>query len=285
MQSDNSTQFHRGDHQVVILAHSGDTSAAAIAARVSAALGPKAVTVLRPEQLGLATWSHRVISTGGATTELRWASGRHLRSSQIACLLNRMAYVPTPRFSKAPRKDREYADAELQALVVSWLAGLGTAAINPVNSRAQARGTLSGRGWLALAAAQGLPVATFSLATAGRMIAKPPAGIVRLKQYWPGGFNGPMPAEAGLHLAMMDSGDAILVTGDQACGSLAGEFGERCVAVARCAGCSLLEFRFSRVARQTVLCTIDPLPPLSEPWALDAVARLLVCMRRRGGES
>ena len=284
-QNGNSIPFHRDEGYVVVLAHSGDTAAAAIAARVSAAMGPEAVVLLRPEQLGLARWSHRVNSSGAAATELRWKSGLELRSSQVACLLNRITYLPAPHFSRASKKERNYADIELQALVTSWLAELGTAAINAVNSIGKARGPISIRGWFVLAAAHGLPVRSFCLATAGRMIGKQPVGsIMQLKQPWPDGFNGPMPVETGLDLAMMESAGVVLIAGHHAYGSLACEFGERCLAVARCAGYSLLEFRFSRLGRQTVLCAIDPLPSLLEPWSLNVIANLLVSMGRRGRE-
>jgi hypothetical protein len=93
-----------------------------------------------------------------------------------------------------------------------------------------------------------------------------------------------MPASTDLDLALADNAGTVLVAGNRAFGSQAGEFGERCLAVAGRAGCSLLEFRFSRLRRKMVLCSIDPLSTNSEPWALDAIASLLVLMSRRGRE-
>jgi len=270
--------------KAVVLAHGCDTGAAAVAAHLSGALGPHAVIALRPERLALARWSHRVSSGGRAATDLRWTNGLEIRSSDIACLLNRLVYLPTPRFNKAKAKDRDYANSEMQALASSWLAGLGEAVVNPANSRAQSCGPASPKAWLAMAAACGLPVAMFRSATAGRMIGSHPGTIVSMKHPWPSGVNGPMPAESEPDPEELVNTGNVLIVGHCACGPMAHKFGEQCLEVALRAGCNLLEFRFCRLAEGTVLVAIDPFPTLSEAWASEAVAGFLLSKTGGGKE-
>src|SRR5262249_55293541 len=150
-------------------------------------------------------------STGTVRTELRLPSGLAIASGAVSCLLNRLQYLPSPRFSTAAPRDRDYALAELQALVASWLRGLGGRVVNPAGARGQAGGPVSGRAWLALAAAGGLPIARSVAATSGRMIGCPrPGERVQLRGDWPGGARGPVPVDVRAH-ALAGDEETLLV--------------------------------------------------------------------------
>jgi hypothetical protein len=261
--------------RIVILAHPHDNGAAAWAATAAARLGSEAVTVLRPEALGLARWSHRIDSQGRAATRLTTPGGDTLDSSAILCLLNRLQYLPSARFQRAPPKDRDYAAAELQALVASWLSGLGDRVVNRAGPHGLAVGPASQYAWLALAATAGLPVSRRIMATSGGLVGRLyPGEHLRLRAPWPAGPRGPMPVEVSADDAL-DPAGTVLVAGEEVVGTLAVSVGAACRAVARRCGCLLLEFRFCASAGAAALLAVDPLPALGQPWEVAATARLV----------
>lgn len=263
--------------RAVVLAHTHDVGASAIAARLSSMLGTRNVTMVRPEMLGLARWSHHLGSTSGAQTCLTLPSGTEVHSSDVAVLFNRLHYLPIPRFSTASPKDRDYAGSELQALVASWLYSLGPRVVNPTGPRAQARGPVSQRAWLASAASLGLPVVRRIVATSGRRINDTlPGEQIRLRVPWPGGLRGPVPVDVEQDTASESDGCSLLVAGDRVVGPLTEAFGAQCTAVARRSECTLLEFRFAPVLGKPALLRVDPMPSLAQPWAADAATELLV---------
>lgn len=263
--------------RAVVLAHAHDLGATAVAAQLSTCFGPHDVTVVRPETLGLGRWSHRLGSTSEVQTVLILPSGMAIASSAVSCLFNRLQYLPSPRFSRASPKDRNYASAELQAIVASWLSSLGSRVVNPAGPRGQARGPISRRGWLALAADCELPVARSLAATTGKMIqATLPGERIRLRESWLAGPRGPVPVEVEPDPVTGDEEETLLVAGDRVVGALADSYGTRCRAVARRSGCTLLEFRFRRLNGAFVVGEIDPFPLLAHAEAAIATAELLL---------
>lgn len=263
--------------RIVVLAHAHDLGASAVAARLSTCLGSQDVTVVRPEALGLARWSHRLGSTSEVQTDLRLPSGTEIASAGVTCLFNRLQYLPSPRFHGATPKDQAYASAELQALVASWLHGLDARAVNPAGPRGLPQGPVSRRGWLALAAGCQLPVARSTAATSGRIVrATMPGDRVRLRAPWPGGVRGPAPVEVEQDPETRAEEEVLLVAGERIVGPLTGRFGERCQEVAQRSGCTLLEFRFRRIEREFAVVDVDPLPALSRTWAVAATVELLL---------
>ena len=102
-----------------------------------------------------------------------------------------------------------------------------------------------------------------------------PGERIQQREPWPGGVRGPAPADLEPDRSANDAESVLLVAGERVVGPLAGRFGEACRAVAQRAGCSLLEFRFARLDGELALLEVDPLPPLSEPWAEAATVELL----------
>jgi hypothetical protein len=109
----------------IVLAHATDHGAAAVAENLHGALpSSQAMAWIQPEHLALTAWSHRVDAAGHASTRIELPDGRVIHDADIAVIWNRALTLPQARFLHSPAKDRAYAAAELQALVVSWLAGL-----------------------------------------------------------------------------------------------------------------------------------------------------------------
>ena len=239
--------------QLLVLAHATDTGASSVAARLAGRLGSEKVRVVRPEVLGLARWSHRVGSRGRACTRMTLPNAETLVSADVGAVLNRIQYLSVPRFRSASAKDREYAGAELHAVVASWLAEFGDRAIHNVRRHPWVVPFLAHQQWVSAAAANHLPVA-------------PRKTEIRAG-------NGAEDVIGGGSLS-----GSVLVAVGTAAGSLAGEFGERCIAATRAIGFPLLEFHFAVEQGKTVLVQVDPLPRLVDPWAACMVSDLLASL-------
>lgn len=249
--------------QVLVLAHAADLGAMAVAARLAGRLGRAGVRVVRPEILSLARWSHRVDSRGRASTRIALPNAEPLVSEDLGAVFNRIRYLSLPRFRRASAKDRDYAGAELHAVVASWLAGLGGRVVHSVRQHPWVTPSLARQQWASVAARCGLPVAVRRIESA------PPAR--------PPGMESERVLDGGDRLSA-----TVLVAAGVAGGRLASRFGQRCVAAARGIGLPLLEFRFAVEKREPVLVDVDPLPPLVEPWVADMVSGLLESLASEG---
>jgi hypothetical protein len=202
------------------------------------------------------------------------ASGTVLAPDAIGCVLNRCFAVAAPAFARAQPRERDYAAAEMHALVVSWLAGLG----RPVINRAETMlGSTSRRQWLMQAIAAGIPVVRDVVATSASLAPSELRDRVVVR--------GPWPDTRHLARQPVEAGDAIapvaplfvdvLVAGDRAHGELPASLGRRCVELARTAGHALLALSFAVRGPELRLAHVDPMPPLLDRPAVAAVADLL----------
>lgn len=281
-----------GQAVIVLLAHPNDVGAHAVARVLAGRSGP-APLVLAPERLSGFHWAHRVGPDGRADTRLA-GDGLVLATSDVACLLNRTEHVTVPRFVRASARDRDYATMELQALVASWLAGLGSRVVNPSTAMMADAGPASPRQWLALAARHGLPTSPTAVATSSRALPAEAlgAGAVRPLGPWvPVGTptTGRVPVEVGPPTAGPGAASqvGVLVADGRAVGPLATRFGGACVAVAAEAGCRLVAFRFGvgdgddEGALAPILREVVSRPALREPWQVAVVADLLADLAGR----
>lgn len=237
--------------EILILAHATDVGAQSVAGRLAADPHTPEVRIVRPEALGLAAWSHRVAPGGSAFTRLTLPGGRQPLGPGFLAVLNRVRYLPAARFRTASARDRDYASAELQALVASWLGSLGELVVQPVRTHPWVTPWLSRLRWVSAAAAAGLPLAE------ERLTCPPPASLPVA--------TGVEPAEEG-HVC------TVLVAGGVVRGALADRYGEECLAAACAMGFPLLEFRFALRGDGPCLVHVDPLPELRDAWAAAMVA-------------
>jgi hypothetical protein len=288
------------DRTIVVLSHRYDAGARAVMAELGArSLVP--VLQLPPELLGVARWSHHIDSRGTARTQIVLPNGRVLADDEVGCLLNRLDTLPVLRFSRAKERDRDYAAMELQALVASWLAGLGDRVVNRSNARVLDTGPGSPRAWLALAAKRGVPVVPSALATSARQLpgelttprlAQPSGPFVPTA----GGLTGRVPVEVGWSATGIardatrsmpwgcdDAADEVIVVGSRALGRLADLHGEALLHVAADAGCLLVGFQFAGVGDQARLWRVSTRPSLGSRSHAAAVAALCLETADRGG--
>jgi len=268
---------------VLILAHGYDTGAISVAGWLARKLRPEAVRVICPEALSLALWSHRVDARGKASTRLVLPHAGSFATSQLAAVFNRIQYLPLPRFNRATPKDRDYASAELQAVMVSWLAELGDRAVHNVRRHPWLSPSLPLLHWARATAACGLPVAAHVVANSPRVGASP--GNPPLTSVTDGQFANSRVARDRRN--GLDNGvlmGTVLVAGEEAGGQLADRWGSNCIEAAKSLDFPLLEFRFALEDREMVLVAVDPLPTLIDPWATALAGRLLCTLAREASQ-
>lgn len=232
--------------RLVVLAHRHDRTANTVAAAVAGELGHGAVTRLPVEALGLCTWTHRVDDHGRADTVIVAPDGTTVRSSDVACVLARVRHVAAPRFARSSARDRDYATAELEALLASWLFELGVRVVNPVGPGGRV-GPVAWAAWRLLAVRSGL--------------------LVDAEPRWcrPTG-------------AQDDDLRSVVVADQAATASWASaRLRASCVALAHAAGLPLLGLTFVTTdSGNPRLVAVDPMPALGTAAAVTRVRRFLV---------
>jgi hypothetical protein len=253
----------------LVVAHREDGGAAAVAADLERRLGPGSARLLRPESLGLARWSHRIDARGHAETCVAFGRDCIIDSRVLRVVFNRIRRLPAVNFRRATPRNRDYAGAELQALIVSWLAELDARAVPPVRAHPWVVTPLPATRWVAAAAACKLPVVARTLATSPRLEVPTPA-----EPTWGSVKRAESPASAPR--------TSVVVAGDDAAGKLSGGFGAACISASHQLGLPLLEFRFVRAGREWLLEHVDAMPALDEAWSAALAAGFLESIARRG---
>lgn len=226
--------------QLMILAHALDAGAQQVAGLIAPALGPR-LTVLRPEWLGHARWSQRIDAHGSARTLLRWHGGHRLDGSQFGVVWNRIRLLPQAAFRTSAAQDRDYAGAELQAMVASWLAELGARVEPPMRRHGTVTPVLHHLHWAGAASRCGLALDArgSALPEEFSMLRTPLELCASVSAVWPAPFV-------------------------RACHAMAGEL-----------GFALLSLGFRGTPAAPLLCRVDAHPALSSPQETRAVARWL----------
>ena len=248
----------------VVIGDCDDAGAAAVVRAMAASSA--AATLVHPEQLSVANWEHAISPAGSVATRIELRDGRRLADDEIAAVLCRSFSLPAPRFARSGQADRAYAGAELRALAVSWLHGLGDRVVNAVDGVSMTGPSWSPRRAQFEAQRTGLPVAATLTATSGRLL--------------PGFTGSPyaagMPAEdRRADPGLVDPAGEVLVVGREVFGALADRFGAACVALAARARCRVLEVGFCHVAGRLAVSQISPVPALRYQWQAEVLARLL----------
>ncbi|HVJ53102.1 MAG TPA: hypothetical protein VM689_11590 [Aliidongia sp.] len=104
-------------------------------------------------------WEYR-LGAGGVGLVVELDDGRVLRQEGVRGVLNRLIAVPSMLVGRAETADRDYAEAELGAFYLSWLAGLPNA-INPATPQGIGGAWRHISEWAVLAARAGLAVPVY----------------------------------------------------------------------------------------------------------------------------
>jgi hypothetical protein len=255
----------------VVVAHPGDRGAAAVAEVLARRHGPEAVLAVTVEHLALAArWEHEVAG-GVARTRIRLPGGRVLEPHHRTAVINRIRHVPAPAFPDA--RDREYAVAEIAALLLSWLAGLPGPVVNPPSPRAWTTPAHSAVAVRAAAAAAGVPAGGLRLATSGRRHPRPgwlAAGLDGGGPLGPAVPAGDRPVRLAEPAARTT---AVLVAGPRVLGAPSPAWEDRCRRLV--AGLGLLLATVTLAGDPWRVEAADPFPPLDGPGHAEAAADLL----------
>lgn len=242
---------------------------------------------LTPGDLVRGRWEHRVgRARTGADSPVEVRSRVHCRGrwhdlTQVCGTLNRVRWLPPASAGFASEDDREYAAAELHALLLSVLAALPGVVVNRPVPPSLSGADLTPAGWLALAASVGLPGRRSVLTTDARRHPRPGWSARR----WPGLDAlppaippGPRPVvwlePVGTVHRCWVVGDAV-VPADEAAARLAAEVDV--VRLARAGGCSLLEVGLALDdGGRVVLVGADAVPDDVPDHVLDALVHALL---------
>ncbi len=274
------TRYNTGV-RFLILAHLEDRGALRVANYLRRRHGNPAVRVVSAEALAMAPRVvHALTMEPGAKklqiqTEISLASGIVIEADAIGVVFNRLHSADALHFASATPADQEYANFEMSALWVSWLAGLGengVAVINPPQRGALQPG-YSQLEWLKLAAMSGFSIEEV------QPNSERPGRLPDFTQRW---------LAAGKHLAALES--PWLRPDDAQSGrqlrsepkevyfptEIAGYEG-RIHRLQALSGCAVFEFWFSKSADrdEAHMVRIEPFPALNEPSAVSVVAELL----------
>ncbi|HKP05467.1 MAG TPA: hypothetical protein VJU77_19110 [Chthoniobacterales bacterium] len=224
----------------LILAHRTDMSAAAVAAVLSRRHGSGACRLVAAEELVLAPrWVHR-LDTDGVRSRVQLHDGTLIDNTEVGVVLHRLSFLNLTQFGNA---DRDYAGAEMSALLQSWLEGFPCPVINPVTTRGFAPNRTP-TGWLRLATEAGLPVPRLRLTSNLRRF---PADGLPLAD----GSSGPVGrsfATRGFAVVAEPPGPnahSVLLAGEEVCGNLPPGLLPACRTFARLARALLLRLHFT----------------------------------------
>ncbi len=267
--------------RILILCQANDSGAMQVAKVIGSQLGQKVVLVIHPEIFALTQWSHHIDRFGRATTCLRLPNQDDFNSESIGCLFNRLRYVPNMLFTS--QKNRDYAGAELQALISSWIVALGMHVVNPISIVSGIASPISQPQWLSTARQCGLPISRYVTATASKLIGKIlPGEVLHPLTDWPG-KPGVIPAEIALDNSTRIPKETVLVCGNRVFGSLTEMFGISCLRLAQKMRYNLLEIQFGLIEGQFRVVAVSPYPLLESRWAVDETAEMVMDLALAGG--
>jgi hypothetical protein len=241
-------------HPVLILTGAAvaqlDRGAGEVANSIANRRGANGVAVIGAIELATARWSHR-ITDGEASTTVQLQNGITLAGGEIGAVLNLVRSLPAVSLRRGSERDRVFADAELQALFVSFLRGLPCPVVNDVDGQGPI-GMWSALRWAKLAHQCQLETVSCCITTGTGLLSDQPPPV-----------------------ALPEHTLAITVVGEMVIGAPSDDLAGRCLDLARVSGCRLLGLTFvSRHGSAPQLLAADPFPTLTGAVA-DEVANLL----------
>lgn len=178
--------------------------------------------LITAEVLGCALrWEHR-LEHGEVLTRFTLADSRSFDSKEIRGTLNRLQRAPAYHLNSSAAEDRDYSWQEFHAFFLSWLAGLPGVVLNPAQPAGLAGPWLHPSEWRWRAVQAGLPVVPYK-----HSLDAPPA--------MEDAHQGYQPPLAPSHA---------WVCGNHVVGQLPEALHEASRALARNAGCPLLQLGF-----------------------------------------
>jgi hypothetical protein len=262
----------------VLLEHAGDPVARALARELAARHGEASVIRLAAELLGREPrWEH-YLDSHTVRTVLTLNNAQRLDSAEITAVVNRL-HCSTP--DHLASEHRDYAAAEVNALLLSWLRSLTCLVLNRPMPRGLAGAELSFPEWLHLAGRSGLSVGDYVFTTDARRTAAAGGGAFACStdgglapdysQRLPRFGSGRRPAVAAAVPA--DHPQRLLVIGRRVLGAAPQAVVEASLALAGRVGFGLLELWFA--TPDWTLAGVQPFPSELSAAEIDMLASVL----------
>lgn len=280
---------------ILILAHPGDRLAQRVGNWLHHRVGPENVKLVAVQQIALAPrWRHCQTSQGVAS-HIRLADGTVL-DDQFGVVFNRLQQIELPHFAGAAPADRDYALAEMQALLLSWLHSLPCPVVNPASPQGLGGARRTHAQWMQLAHAAGLSIQAYHFSTNPRRFGPFSPGNSPLLSFRSsasanlGGLSQLEPitqpqigSDPTFFLEALSTEHArLLVVGDRIIGAEDGLNVDGCQRLARLAGCSLLEIEVAQrsggEAGDWVVCGVNSFPIVEAQNIIEAIGDLLVAV-------
>ena len=273
--------------QFLVLAHPGDTGALTVAATLEERHGTGRVDLVSEIALADANWVHHQ-GDAGTTSRVDLGDGRTITHDGYAAVFNRLRAVYPRRFAAADEADRQYAQAELNALVLAWLAAFACPVVPGPAPPTPSPELPSLPGLLVDAGRAGFPTRRFAFASNARQAPAMAPGLAFDGQAPPtatGLAADPVPSfhlgrEPALYLEpVAGTPREVLVVGDDVLGPVPEGLASACVRFARESGYALLRLTFDRRTEDGsgdwCLCGADAHPAIDTWEEAVAVARYL----------
>lgn len=240
----------------LILASAEDPLAVRVAAELIRRHSVSTVSLVTPEELVLAP---RIGCLLPGTSEFTLHNGLVLQEQGLGVVFNRIPVVPTPHFENARPADREYAQMELFALLLSWLTSLRCPVVNCPSPQGLGGWPGTEFAWRHRFAQAGLPALPIRLTNSSRRYGRRDLPELPLTQLGIGDY----PAGYGwLRYGSPPEGpsDVAVVMGRNVAGPLPEGWREPAIALARAVGAQLLAIYYTVIAGEPYCCHADPFP-------------------------
>jgi len=222
------------------------------------------------------------LDNGRTRYTCRLADGFRLDVHAVGAVFNRFQGIAPRHLDAFGPGDRAYASMELNALWLAWLAGLPCPVVNPATARGLCGPLFSNAEWLQRAAGVGLPVRGWRFSSRRRP--SEPRSLCG-----PGERDKAAVIDAAIH-GREPRLDLESVVGDTVVSTVVGrrvlgadDRREALVALARGAGCNLLEVAWQRRAdgrfnesEAWCVCGVSAVPDCRDPAAIDALSDALL---------
>ncbi len=265
---------------VLVLASPADAVAIEMATRLKQDGQALRIEVRTPEELILAPrWEHRVESDR-ASNAITLHDGTAILVPSV--IFNRLPQTSWSILPHGKPVDREYANSEMSALLLSWLRSLPCQIVNAPSSTGLNGPAMHMLAWHRLAAEVGLaPVSAYATTSTRRFPVPPGAELAPALAGAPGRVSPTRRVDSfGWYLKAPGAGVPLQVevVGGRSIGDAPPEVLSACAALAKKAGVDVLQLDLlatDRAPPGAVLVGADTCPPALGTSALDALVDLL----------
>jgi hypothetical protein len=262
--------------KTLILHNQGDLTASWVASYLHQKMGIDAWLVSAEDLIYATKWNHYV-ANNTIQTEIILQNGKIIDSTQIKILYNRISHISMPHFTNIT--NRNYAEIEMTALILSFLKSLGNKTINLPHPRGLGKIDLSDYFFLQTAISYRLPIHEQAFSSNPKLFSLPSKQqLIGVKDPTLDFLNRINLNPTYTKAEVLDTKNTLLVN-NQIIGALPmGINANNVFQMLRSLGCSIAELTWILSDKRWKLSKINTLPEISSLKGIDAVAKLLMSL-------